>query len=567
MYAQIGQTDKAEPILDRVLKLREAKLGTDHPDVAQSLTHLADMYQMMGQHDKAEALFRRSLKILETKLDPTQLSAARYPLHDLAMLLAAEARWAEAATEFDKSRRVSRMFMTDSLPLLDENDQLQFLRTTDALLYHTSLSLGPERRNDPKIVEQSESWLLNGKCVGQEGLALHNALISTARNHANVALLLNELNRNRSDSPEASLQRLYETVRKYVPAVSHQTAWVELATVRMALGKDSVLIDVARFPIWDFGNNGNPSHAGAEHYIAWMIPAADQGPIEIVDLGPAKAIDDAIRDARPAFRFPQGAIDKKGKKTPESRPAETTKAPSGRGIELDPDSEEDSTAAMRSLERLILEPLRSHFGRADRLIISPDSDLWLVPWAALPLPEGNFAIEKYKIRYAVSGRDLVRRTASKGLQPNAPVVFANPDYDLAAATVIERTRAVLGDAGVGGGSDLLVSDDLAGISRVTRLPGTASEAAAIQPLLKKFCKVAPVAYTDEYALKAVFQALHGPRVVVMSTHGFTLPDQKAAKRNTRLEQWADTRSARRGDKRRRGHRESASPLRSSAGGM
>ena len=68
LYQDMGQYAKAEPLFQRSLEIREAKLGKDHPDVAASLNNLAVLYQDMGQYAKAEPLYQRSLKIREAKL-------------------------------------------------------------------------------------------------------------------------------------------------------------------------------------------------------------------------------------------------------------------------------------------------------------------------------------------------------------------------------------------------------------------------------------------------------------------------------------------------------------------
>jgi CHAT domain-containing protein len=44
--------------------------------------------------------------------------------------------------------------------------------------------------------------------------------------------------------------------------------------------------------------------------------------------------------------------------------------------------------------------------------------------------------------------------------------------------------------------------------------------------LAAFCGKAPQIYQDQYALKAIFNELHSPKVAVLSTHGFFLPDQE-----------------------------------------
>ena len=62
LYMDMGQYAKAEPLYQRSLKISEAKLGPDHPDVADSLNNLANLYMDMGQYAKAEPLYQRSLK-------------------------------------------------------------------------------------------------------------------------------------------------------------------------------------------------------------------------------------------------------------------------------------------------------------------------------------------------------------------------------------------------------------------------------------------------------------------------------------------------------------------------
>jgi len=59
------------------------------------------------------------------------------------------------------------------------------------------------------------------------------------------------------------------------------------------------------------------------------------------------------------------------------------------------------------------------------------------------------------------------------------------------------------------------------------LPGTANEAAEIAPQLKLFANSEPKLYLAEQAQEGIFKRLRSPRVLVLSTHGYFLTDQKA----------------------------------------
>jgi len=85
LYQSIGSYYEAEPLYQRALKIRENKLGHDHPDVAHSLNNLAFLYQSMGLYNEAEPLHQRALKIREVKLSPDHTDVAT-SLNNLAEL-------------------------------------------------------------------------------------------------------------------------------------------------------------------------------------------------------------------------------------------------------------------------------------------------------------------------------------------------------------------------------------------------------------------------------------------------------------------------------------------------
>ena len=70
LYYYMGDYSKAEPLFQRALKIREKVLGPEHPDTAKSVNNLAKIYYHLGDYAKAEPLFQRALKIDEKALGP-----------------------------------------------------------------------------------------------------------------------------------------------------------------------------------------------------------------------------------------------------------------------------------------------------------------------------------------------------------------------------------------------------------------------------------------------------------------------------------------------------------------
>ena len=90
-----GQLADALPRAQESLALREAALGPSHPDVAVSLTTLAEVYRGQGRLDDADRLHRRALAIREAHYgrDHPDVAAS---LNHLAVLYNARATYREA---------------------------------------------------------------------------------------------------------------------------------------------------------------------------------------------------------------------------------------------------------------------------------------------------------------------------------------------------------------------------------------------------------------------------------------------------------------------------------------
>jgi CHAT domain-containing protein len=170
---------------------------------------------------------------------------------------------------------------------------------------------------------------------------------------------------------------------------------------------------------------------------------------------------------------------------------------------------------------LVLEPLRAPLGDRRTLILSPDSNLWLVPWAALPLEDGRLAIEEYTLRFVVCGRDLT--TSQTADIPSGPgLVIADPEFGLTTEKVAARTAELDSSAGA---AVLKRSPNELGAAQFGPLPGTRVEARAIAPALEAWSGQPPRVLLGEEAIEAAARQASNPRVLVLSTHGYFLPLQ------------------------------------------
>jgi CHAT domain-containing protein len=171
--------------------------------------------------------------------------------------------------------------------------------------------------------------------------------------------------------------------------------------------------------------------------------------------------------------------------------------------------------------------VRALLGETRQLLISPDGELNLIPFAALVDERGRYLLERYSFTYLTSGRDLLRLEVpreSKG----AAVVVADPSFGL--PTLIASSGLV---GAKGATANARPQVDYSQIF-FGPLPGVSDEVRALKELLPQASFL-----TKEQATKAALEQLNGPSILHVATHGFFLQDEQAATENRAAAQSKD----------------------------
>ncbi|WP_437758326.1 tetratricopeptide repeat protein [Sorangium sp. So ce1389] len=556
-----GDDATAEPLLDRALAIREKALGKDHPDVAASLDNLAVLHRAKGDHTTAEPLFDRALAIREQALGKEHPDVAA-SLNNLAVLHRARGDYARAAPLFDQALAIREKALGKDHPdvaTLLQNIAISHLAQGDAAEAARKMTLAAaiEDRNAAALLsmgadEQKRAYMAALRRSTEAAVSLHvqfapddeaakRLAITTIVRRKGRALdamayglaalrrrvspedraLLDKLSRvsaelsaatwrgpdeprpgegppdtDRLDAHRARLARLEESrrqleaeVSRRSPEVRAQLAPIPLAEVQAAVPAGAALVELFRYHPLNSKAESSEAQWGKPRYAAYVLRR--EGDIAWTDLGEAEPIEEAVHELRKAL---------------------------ARAVS-------DPLPPARALDALVMQPIRGLLGPTQRVLLSPDGALNLVPFGALVDEDGYYLIERYAFTYLPSGRDLVRFRATAPARQGA-VVLAAPDYDVALTPPQTMDVMDVGDRRLllerlygGAGGEAEPSRRANGAMRFHPLAAAAQEGRAVGQQL-----AAAQVLLGTAATKAAVKALHGPRLLHIVTHGFFLPN-------------------------------------------
>ncbi|MGB7445248.1 MAG: tetratricopeptide repeat protein, partial [Coleofasciculaceae cyanobacterium] len=408
LYSSQGRYELAEVLYRQALEMRQRLLGQEHPDVAQSLNNLAGLYDSQGRYELAEVLYRQALDMWQRLLGSEHPHVAT-SLNNLAALYLAKDDVTNALNFFNQATAVEERNLDTFLTIGSERQKQQYMATLPGTTHRTiSLHLQDAPTN-PQAANLALTTLLRRKgrildAVTNNLQTLHQNL--TPENQK----LLDQLASTRSqlaalifrgvgDTPPDQYRQQIATLKAEANELENQLAHrssqfrtqsqpVTIEAVQQLIPAEAALVELVLYKPY----NARERKWEPAHYAAYILHST--GAPQWVDLGEAAPINQLVTYFRRSLQYPSS----------------------------------DIQDIARSLDEKLMQPIRPLLGETRQILLSPDSQLNLIPFAALVDENNDYLVENYSISYLSSGRDLLRlQNSTPSRQP--AVLVANPDFD------------------------------------------------------------------------------------------------------------------------------------------
>lgn len=530
LYKLMNNAAGAIPLLQRALKISDDHYGPDHPNSSHTYMNLALAYWQLGDHAKADQHMTKSHQLLLGKGGAEQ-SLIAAALHNRAEVNYALGRRGEALKLMNEGMVIRQKELGDIFSFSSESAMYTFAELTAGRL-DSLVNMAQQDKDVPTAATQALEWTLRSKGVVLDTLCRYrqaqlllpkdDALQERVARYRTQKEFLANLALNPptgKDAPRAQKQmadaeqevaqlekELAKAIAQKVPGIGAERDAITVASLRERLGADGALIEFLRIAKRDFKR---PSW-GDYRYVAFVLTPGKVPP-RLIDLGPAKEIDEAVEALRKEFTDFQD-------KLKECESADEIKT-------LEKAQEKQFAAKSASLHARLITPFGKELSKASMLYLAPDGALNRLPFEALVGPDGKYLVEHHRCAYLSCGRDLLR-TAVKPAK--GTIVFANPDFKLDAEERLAQAEKLLHKkpallAMRGGSSGGLRS------AGWKSLPGAAAEAKDIQKILQDGSHGPVKAYVGTEAIEEVLKAMPAPRVLHLATHGFFIDKVADAK--------------------------------------
>ena len=503
-----GDLKAARASMETGIVISEKRFGVDHPFTADNRLALGRLYVSLKEYDRAEDQLTRGIRDVRKAFGPDNLEAILGTL-TLGRLYADRGEWDDAIRHVSDGTRAFHKYAHTMLPHLSQYALADFLDYRVSDVKSQAMLVLHRAQDMPAARTLAAEVALNFKGMALEVLARRartlradqNPEVATAMQRlADARALLADKVASQATSEELTALAIRESeasreVLKLGGIAELGSPWVTLGEFQKVLPKGATAVQIVR-AAWTFPGAGE--NQSIDQYMAWVVPADGEGDVAFVTLGDATAVDEKVRELQAAM----------------------TAAPQVIADFGDAKAEAAIRESLADVAGAVLSPIREHADDSERWFVSPDGPLWLVPWAAMPLDDDTYAVEKHTISYLVSGRELVQKFAPTSAGP--ALVLAAPDFQLNLLGASESPEPPAGQAEVGvgirGGGDPYRRDwpplDNVGMKR---------EIEAARQGLRAFTGAEPWVFQGADAQEQIFKTAVRPKAVVFSTHGFYAP--------------------------------------------
>ncbi|QDU35960.1 Photosystem I assembly protein Ycf3 [Maioricimonas rarisocia] len=516
-----GDRNRAAQLFRQALATRRELLPANHRFVAHSTEMLGTTQAVLGRSDEGIELLRDARQMMTAFWGTNHVELAEVE-HELALALARKGEAVNAAEAMTRSRRMYREYIGRILTGLSQEEQLRFL-AEERNRFMDSLALARTHRREPRMIQASFDWVLNGKGLAQETLAERHLLARNAAIDPALKSLASELKAARQQLAALSssgnekdvadtVRRLNEREADLARQLTLQSGpgngtdrWVTSGHMLQVLPEDAALVEFAWLDreepaVSAFDRRPRDGRQG--RLVAWTLVAKTRT-VRLYDLG---AVDEVLQRVEAVRQQIRSSED---------------------DIAFDPESATESmNKSLKEAAQQLLWPMLQDLSDAERWVISPDGPLWLLPWNALITPSGKYAVEEATISLVVSGRQLLWERRHSPREYSA--IMADPDFDLAptavAATINRVQTSRPASSATRGGESLLADYP----RELLRLRATVEEGKHASEIIAESLSERVYFYRRELALETYFKLIQSPRIWVLATHGFFLDGTTSA---------------------------------------
>ncbi len=488
LYQELGNQKKATNYYQQALSIRQKVLKPHHPDIATSFASIGNLFLDMGNTTEAMSNLKQALSIRQQELGPMHYDTAT-SLYDLGVAYWFNGKITKSLNNFKQANKLEENIISNTISLGGEKQKQAFMRkfssSSDALI-SLHINSAPNKLNAIALalqtILQRKGRVLDASIDELQNLRKHmtpnlkNILDTRADSRAQLGyLLISPPNNQTIDNRLAQISRLNNKIKTLESQLSDANSAfknsivpITLKAVQQKIPAGTALIELFIYKPYNNSPHTLKSRWGKAHYVAYVLN--NTGKPSWVKLGLAAPINSLAIQFRAAIATRNGQV----------------------------------LTLARKLDALTMAKIRPLLNGSDKLLLSPDGQLNLVPFAALIDENKKFLIEKYQISYLTSGRDLLRLHTPSN-QRHQPLLLGNADYGGVVGTAAKNNRQ---------------AQRSLKFNNLEPLPGAEAEVKAIASLLAIPSKV----LIGKAATEAAIKSIEGPSIVHFATHGFFLPD-------------------------------------------
>ena len=524
LYSSQGRYGEAEPLSQQALAMYQRLHPEDHPSVATSLNNLAELYKDRGRYGEAEPVYQQALA-MRKRLFPDDHPSVATSLSNIGLFYQAQRQYLQALNYLAQAAEVQEAIIAENLLVGSEQQKKQFLdlfqgNTNTTISFH--LTAVPENREAAQLA-LTTILRRKGRILDAMGQTLQTLrdnldptseklfvqLASTQTELANLSSRplpedANATQRQNIQTQQTELDKQIKTLEAQLSSRSaefaQETIPVTIEAVQQTIPQNAALVEFIQYQPF---NPQERKYSEPRYAVYVLLP---DGQMKWQDLGEASVIDDQIQRFRTLLGNGGGTLLDNSDENDDDR--------GGLGAEPIESGIEATKEVARELDQMLMKPVRAMIGDASHLLLSPDSQLNTLPFAALIDEQNKYLVENYLITYLTSGRDLLRLQLNQDREPTTPLLMANPTYSLSGVTVASVSNENDNEQNRGRRSGELATLEF------DSLPGTKVEGEAISQIVPNLTIL-----TEQQASENNLKQTKHPQFLHLATHGFFLPPQ------------------------------------------